>query len=98
MLGWLYRAQRALKTNRSTLFLAISLLDRLIIRNFRIREDSFEFICGILMIISAKFNEIYPPSLRKVRSLVKDGLDHSSEEFINLEATILGQLDYNIVD
>lgn len=79
MITWLYRAQQAFKTNRSTLFLAISMLDRLITTNFQLKEETHELVCGTIIMISAKFNEIYPPRMTKVYSLIKDGLDHNPE-------------------
>jgi hypothetical protein len=79
MIAWLYCAQHAFKTNRSTLFIAISMLDRLITTNFHLQEPTHELVCATIIIMAAKFNEIYPPRMTKVFSLIKDGLDHNSE-------------------
>ena len=40
MIEWFYGAQEHYETGRSTLFLSIQLLDRLILKNFRMNNEN----------------------------------------------------------
>lgn len=82
IVNWLNRAQLQLKTSRGTLFLAISMLDRLIHSHYPLDDETHEVVAGSLIMLASKFNEVYPPSPRKLNQLLTSDLYRSPEEFI----------------
>lgn len=97
MVSWLYRAQLLLGFTKSTLFLAISLLDRLILKNFDIEDETHELVAGSILLIASKFNEVYPLSSRKINSILVFDIDHDLEDYAEMEGLILAKLDYDLV-
>lgn len=53
---WLYRAQRNLQFSRSTLFIALGLLDKLILQGLVLTQDNYELVAGSILLASTKFN------------------------------------------
>lgn len=69
---WLYRSQLNLHYSRSTMFLAVGLLDQLLVKGLLLTEDNFELVSGSLLLICSKFNEVYPVTIRKINILSND--------------------------
>lgn len=53
---WLYRAQRNLRFSRSTLFIALGLLDKLILQGLALSQENYELVAGSILLASTKFN------------------------------------------
>jgi len=69
IIDWIYRAQKALSFSRSSLFLAIALLDKLLIKGLPLNDSNCELIGGTLCFLITKFNEVYPVTVRKLHAL-----------------------------
>jgi hypothetical protein len=82
IIDWLIRAQLLLKMSRVTFFLAISMLDRLILRHYPLNDETHELVAGSLIMTAAKFNEVNPPSPRKLNQLLTCDLYRAPEEFV----------------
>jgi len=66
----LYRGQVNLRFSRSSLYLAIGILDKLILKGFTFDKDNFELVSGSLLLICTKFNEVYPVTVKKLNKLM----------------------------
>lgn len=66
---WMYRAQRNLQFSRSTLFIALGLLDKLLLQGLVLTHDNYELVAGSILLASTKFNEVYPVTIRKLNLL-----------------------------
>ena len=69
VIDWIYRAQKTLEFSRSSLFLGIALLDKLLIYGFSLNDSNCELIGGTLTLLITKFNEVYPVTVRKLQAL-----------------------------
>lgn len=96
MMALLYKAQSSLKTSKSTLFLSICMLNRLILKNFSFSDETYSLIVGTILLICSKFIEVSPPGLRKITTLLGSNSNYLYEDFIEMEGEILAKLDYNI--
>lgn len=91
---WLYRAQRNLQFSRSTLFLALGLLDKLLLQGLVLTQDNFELVAGSILLASTKFNEVYPVTIRKLNILSEE--EHSLQQFVDAEAAILQNIEFTV--
>jgi hypothetical protein len=91
---WLYRAQANLHFSRSTLFLAFSLLDQLLLRSLALSQDTCELVAGALLLLCTKFNEVYPVTVRKLNLLAED--EFSLQQYAEAEAAMLMALDFTL--
>ena len=91
---WLYTIDRSLYIARSTLFLAIGLLDKIIARKFAISDSNYQVVAGSLLLLSTKFNEVYPISTAKLSG--HSASPHSLEEYEDCEADILTAVDFEL--
>ena len=79
-IDWLYRAQRNLQFSRSTLFIALGLLDKLLLKGLVLTQENYELVAGSLLLASTKFNEVYPVTVRKLNVLSEE--EHSLQQFV----------------
>ena len=91
---WLYRAQRNLQFSRSTLFIALSLLDQLLLQGLVLTHDNHELVTGSVLLASTKFNEVYPVTIRKLNVLSEE--EHSLQQFVEAEAAILQNIEFTV--
>ena len=77
---WLYRAQKNLQFSRSTLFIALGLLDKLLFQGLTLNQDNYELVTGSILLASTKFNEVYPVTVRKLNILSEE--EHSLQQFV----------------
>lgn len=69
VIDWIYNAQHTLGFSRSSLFLGIALLDKLLIYGLSLNDSNCELIGGTLTLLITKFNEVYPVTVRKLQAL-----------------------------
>lgn len=93
-IDWLYRAQKTLTFSRSSLFLAIALLDKLLCLGIALTDSNFELLAGTLTLVVTKFNEVYPVTVRKLNALSNQ--NYSLEQYIETEANILSIVSYDL--
>jgi hypothetical protein len=91
---WMYTVQKTLGFSRSSLFLGIALLDKLIARGLPLSDANAELIVGALVLIITKFNEIYPVSVRKLNAVSSQM--YTREKYVEVEAALLETVGYDI--
>ncbi len=79
--------------NKDTLFLAIKILDQLIEASFSLLED-FEIIGGVLVLLTTKYNEVYPITIDQISMITQKYYSRST--FFNVEAQILTCINFEI--
>jgi hypothetical protein len=87
VIDWIYRAQRALGFSRSSLFLGIALLDKLLSKGVPLTDANSELIGGTLTLLITKFNEVYPVTVRKLHALSSQNI--SLEKYVETEGAFL---------
>lgn len=55
-IDWMYRCQHTLNFSRSTLFLGIALLDKLLTSGMPLNDENCELVGGTILLIVTKFN------------------------------------------
>lgn len=91
---WLYNAQSKLHFSRSSLFITFGMLDKLLIKGLKLSDNNYELVGAVILLISTKFNEVYPTPIKNLNSLCKD--EYSVRQIIEAEGVILQNLDYTI--
>lgn len=74
---WIMRLRRKINVSKSTLYLAISYLWKLLKLGCILNEDNYEKVVASLVLLAAKMNEIYPP---KMSSLINRCSQRFSKE------------------
>jgi hypothetical protein len=80
--------------SRSTHFLSLGLLDKLLLRGLVLSLSNYELVVGAILLISTKFNEVYPVTVRKLNLLCKD--EYSLKQFVDVESAILHNIDFTV--
>jgi hypothetical protein len=93
-IDWLYRAQGTLHFSRSTLFLGIALLDKLLTQGMPLTEQNSELVAGTILLIATKFNEVYPVTVRKLNSLSVDV--YVTERYVETEGSMLQMVGFDL--
>ena len=57
------RLRKKINISKSSLYLAVSYLGKLVKLGFTLNEDNYWKVAACLVLISAKMNEIYPPKM-----------------------------------
>lgn len=94
VIDWLFRAQKTLAFSRSTLFLAIALLDKLLAYGLGLTDSNFELVAGTLTLVMTKFNEVYPVTVRKLNALSNQ--HYSLEQYVETESNILAIVSFDL--
>lgn len=71
------------------------MLDKLLLKGLSLTEVNFELVAGSILLISTKFNEVYPITVRKLNLLSKD--EYSLKQFVEVEAAILQNIEFTII-
>jgi hypothetical protein len=91
---WILRLRKRLNVQKSTLYLSISYLWRLVRQGCVLTEANYERIAATLVLMSAKMNEIYPPKMNTL--IQKCSKPLTRDDLANTEAWVLGLLDYDM--
>lgn len=94
VIDWIYRAQRTLSFSRSSLFLGIALLDKLLINGMPLNDSNYELIGGTLTLLITKFNEVYPVTVRTLQALSSESI--SMDDYIETEESFLETLGFDL--
>lgn len=79
---------------KSTIYLAISYLHRLIKFGFNLNEENYEKVGAALILLSAKMNEIYPPKMSSLLS--KCSRTITKQQLNEIEGQILEIFEFNM--
>lgn len=84
---WIMRLRKKINISKSSLYLAVSYLGRLLKLGFTLNEDNYQKVAACLVLISAKMNEIYPPKMSSL--LNRCGKSVSKHQLTLVESWIL---------
>lgn len=93
LVDWIIDVHYKFGMHEETLFLTINLIDRFLSVT-RISKSKLQLVGVTCLLIAAKYEEIYPPSVRKLTEIC-DNI-YSRDDIIEMEAIILDTLEYNI--
>lgn len=93
-INWLYHAQKTLKFSRSSLFLGIALLDKLLACGMSLTDSNYELVGGSLTLVATKFNEVYPVTVRKLNALSDQ--HYSMDQYIETESNLLAMVGFDL--
>lgn len=91
---WFFRCQYNLKFSRSTLFLGIALLDKLLTFGMPLNDENWELIAGSILLIVTKFNEVYPVTVRKLNAL--STAYYHTEKYVETEGNLLTIVKFDL--
>lgn len=91
---WIMRLRRKINVSKSTLYLAISYLWRMIKLGFVLNEDNYQKISATLVLLSSKMNEIYPPKMSSLISRCSHRF--SKEEMTHTQNIILSFFNFDM--
>ncbi len=80
--------------NKDTLFLGIHILDQLIEENLQNLFDDFEIIGGVLVLLTTKYNEVYPVTIDQICKVTQKYYSRST--FFNIESQILTCINFEM--
>jgi len=80
--------------NRDTLFIAIHILDQLIESNFEGLNEDFELIGGVLVLLTTKYNEVYPVTIDQICMVMEKYYNRS--KFFDIESKILTNINFEM--
>lgn len=91
---WILRLRKKINVSKSTLYLSISYLWKMIKLGCTLNEENYEKIAATLVLMSAKMNEIYPP---KMTSLIqKCTRTFTKEDMTATEGWILSVFNFDM--
>ena len=90
---WMVEAQLRFKLENETLFLAVNILDRFLEKE-KVTKLKMSLLAATVMLIAAKYEEIYPPHLRDFISAAERPLNR--DDMMRTELSILETLKYDL--
>lgn len=90
---WLVKVQIKFGLKDTTLYLALSILDRFLLLE-KITPSQLPLLGLVAILIAAKYEEIYPPHLRNFLLYMDKAV--SRKEVLNMELTVLKKLNFDI--
>ncbi|CAJ0596630.1 unnamed protein product [Cylicocyclus nassatus] len=93
LVDWLSEVAQEYKMHQETLHLAVSLVDRTLSK-FRTNRDRLQLIGTTAMMISSKYEEIYPPELKEFVYVTDD--TYTAEQILHMERIILNELHFDV--
>ena len=93
LIDWLIDVHLKFKLWPETLFLTINLLDRYAAKN-NIKKSQLQLVGVSCMLIAAKYEEIYPPTLKDFTYITNNGF--TSREILQMEQKILFAVDFDV--
>lgn len=94
LVDWLVNVSLKFKVLDETLFSAIWIMDRFFSKDCNVGKDHLQLICITCLMISAKMEEVYPPSMADYVEIC-DGA-YTQIEILDMEAHILSVLQFDI--
>jgi hypothetical protein len=94
LVDWLVNVSLKFKVLDETLFSAIWIMDRFFSKDASVGKDHLQLICITCLMISAKMEEVYPPSMADYVDIC-DGA-YTQIEILDMEAHVLSVLQFDI--
>jgi G2/mitotic-specific cyclin-B, other len=93
LIDWIVEVHNKFKLAPETLFLTVNLIDRYL-EKIPVCRDRLQLVGVSAMLIASKYEDIYPPETRDFVYITDKAF--TKGEVIQMETSILKQLDYNI--
>uniref|UniRef100_A0A914E646 Cyclin N-terminal domain-containing protein n=1 Tax=Acrobeloides nanus TaxID=290746 RepID=A0A914E646_9BILA len=93
LIDWIADVVYDAKMDRSTFFLAVNLIDRML-SFLDCPKKKFQLVGATAVFTAAKFEEIYPPEVHEIVSFTDNS--YTKTEVLRMEKIMLATLDYNI--
>lgn len=93
LMDWLVEEHQGLQLRAETLFLAVRLIDRFLLRR-RVATRDLRLVGAAGLLIAAKFEEIYPPEIRDLVYITNN--EYSVDDLKRMEVLILSVLEFSI--
>ncbi|XP_031228901.1 G2/mitotic-specific cyclin-B3 [Mastomys coucha] len=93
LVDWLVEVQSSFGMNHETLYLAVKLMDRYLMKA-QCKKDHLQLLGSTVYMIAAKLEETYPPSLPEFLYICEDLYQKS--DMVSLESHILKTLNFDI--
>lgn len=93
LVDWLIDVHVRFKLQTETLHIAVNLIDRFLARR-QIRRNEMQLLGVTAMVIAAKYQEIYPPTIEDFVYMTDDAC--SKPQVIKMEEHVLRELDFSI--
>lgn len=94
LIDWIVDVHRKFKLKTETLFLAVSLIDRICALT-PIAKHRFQLLGITGLFVASKYEEIYPPYLSDFAFVCAEA--YSESDILSMEAEILRLLDFSLV-
>jgi transcription initiation factor TFIIIB Brf1 subunit/transcription initiation factor TFIIB len=92
LVDWLIEVHLAFKMNISTLYLAVSLIDRYLEKNKSCRE-SLQLVGISALFTASKIEDIYPPPLSDFVAVTDNSVD--KKQILDMESKIVTSLNFS---
>lgn len=92
-IDWLMQVQREFKLRQETFFMSVGIIDRFL-QNNPVPKKYFQLVCVTAMLIAAKYEEIYPPTVGDF-VFVTDGA-YTCGDVRRMERIVLKRLNYSL--
>lgn len=94
LVDWLVNVAVKFKVLDETVFSAVWIMDRFFARDCRVQKDQLQLVCITCLMISAKMEEVYPPSMADYVEICDKA--YSPIDLLDMEAHILSVLQFDI--
>jgi G2/mitotic-specific cyclin-B, other len=92
LIEWIIDVHRKFRLQPETLYVTVSTIDRFLAK-VSIKKTQLHLLGVAALLISTKYEEIYPPDLKDLLSVSENKF--SKEEVLKLENEILSTLEFN---
>ncbi|XP_038050582.1 G2/mitotic-specific cyclin-B3-like [Patiria miniata] len=93
LVDWLVEVQENFELNHETLYLAVKLVDRYLMKK-KVTRDILQLLGATSLFIACKYDERCPPALDDFKYICDDAYER--QQFIDTEMVILSLLDFDL--
>ena len=83
------------KFKKDTLFLALAMMDRVIVEGYDLNEGNYELTSACLVLLTTKYNEVYPVTIDQLNLLMADKY-YLRDDYLEIEGDLLEVLQFQI--
>ena len=93
LIDWLIDVHMKFKLASETLFLAVNILDRYLVKN-QIPREKFQLLGISCLFLASKFEDIYPPDLKECLFVTENS--YTKDDLLKIEGEILAAINFQI--